>query len=66
MRKFALSLAVLALVAAPAFAGKYNKVISVGDRAPDISGIPAIETPRLERSTICSAISAGTAEQEQT
>jgi thiol-disulfide isomerase/thioredoxin len=43
MRKFALSLAVLALVAAPAFAGKYNKVISVGDKAPDISGIPAVE-----------------------
>jgi len=43
MRKFALSLAVLALVAAPAFAGKYNKVVSVGDKAPDISGIPAVE-----------------------
>ena len=43
MRKFALSLAVLALVAAPAFAGKYNKVISVGDKAPDISGVPALE-----------------------
>jgi thiol-disulfide isomerase/thioredoxin len=43
MRKFALSLAVLALVASPVFAGKYNKVISVGDKAPGISGIPAIE-----------------------
>lgn len=43
MRKFALSLAVLALVATPAFAGKYNKVVSVGDKAPDISGIPAVE-----------------------
>jgi thiol-disulfide isomerase/thioredoxin len=43
MRKFALSLAVLALVAAPAFAGKYNKAVSVGDKAPDISGIPAVE-----------------------
>jgi thiol-disulfide isomerase/thioredoxin len=43
MRKFALSLAVLALVAAPAFAGKYNKVVSVGEKAPDISGIPAVE-----------------------
>jgi len=43
MRKFALSLAVLALVALPVFAGKYNRVISVGDKAPDISGIPAVE-----------------------
>ncbi len=43
MRKFALSLVVLSLVAIPAFAGKYNKVISVGDKAPDFSGIPAIE-----------------------
>jgi alkyl hydroperoxide reductase subunit AhpC len=36
-----LSLAVLALVASPAFAGKYNKVVSVGDKAPPFSGIPA-------------------------
>jgi Redoxin len=43
MRKFALSLVVLSLVAVPAFAGKYNKVISVGDKAPDFSGIPAVE-----------------------
>jgi len=43
MRKFALSLVVLSLVAIPVFAGKYNKVISVGDKAPDISGIPAIQ-----------------------
>jgi len=43
MRKIALSLVVLSLVAIPAFAGKFNKVISVGDKAPDFSGIPAIE-----------------------
>ena len=43
MRKVALSLVVLSLVAIPAFAGKYNKVVSVGDKAPDFSGIPAIE-----------------------
>jgi len=43
MRKIALSLVVLSLVAMPAFAGKYNKVISVGDKAPDFSGVPAIE-----------------------
>jgi peroxiredoxin len=43
MRKMLLSLAVLALVASPAFAGKYNKVVSVGDKAPDFAGIPATE-----------------------
>jgi len=42
MRKIALSLVVLSLVAVPAFAGKYNKVITVGQKAPDFSGIPAI------------------------
>jgi len=43
MRKLFLSLAALALVASPAFAGKYNKAISVGDKAPTFSGIPATE-----------------------
>jgi len=43
MRKFALSLAVLALVAVPVFAGKYNKVITVGQKAPDFSGLPAVQ-----------------------
>jgi len=37
-----LSLAGLALIAAPVFAGQYNKVISVGDKAPVFSGIPAV------------------------
>jgi peroxiredoxin len=41
MRKMILSLAVLALVASPAFAGKYNKVVSAGDKAPAFAGIPA-------------------------
>ena len=41
MRKMFLSLAVLALVASPALAGKYNKAVSVGDKAPAFSGIPA-------------------------
>ena len=41
MRKMVLTLAGLALVASPAFAGKYNKVVSVGDKAPTFSGIPA-------------------------
>jgi peroxiredoxin len=42
MRKILLSFFALALVAAPAFAGKYNKSVSVGDKAPDFSGIPAV------------------------
>ena len=43
MRKFALSLAALALIASPALAGKYNKVINIGQKAPEISGLPAVE-----------------------
>jgi len=42
MRKFALSLVVLSLVAVPVFAGKYNRFITVGQKAPDFSGIPAV------------------------
>ncbi len=42
MRKWILSLAALALIASPAFAGKYNKVISVGDKAPEITALPAV------------------------
>jgi len=42
MRKMVLTLAGLALIASPAFAGKYNKVVSVGDKAPTFSGIPAV------------------------
>jgi peroxiredoxin len=43
MRKVLLSLVVVSLVALPAFAGKYNRVISVGQKAPDFSGIPAVQ-----------------------
>jgi peroxiredoxin len=43
MRKLFLSLAGLALIASPAFAGKFNKVIDVGDKAPAFSGIPAVD-----------------------
>ena len=43
MRKFLLSLVVVSLIAIPAFAGKYNKVISVGQKAPDFAGLPAVE-----------------------
>jgi thiol-disulfide isomerase/thioredoxin len=41
MRKLFLSLAGLALIATPAFAGKFNKAVSVGEKAPTFSGIPA-------------------------
>jgi peroxiredoxin len=44
MRKMVLTLAGLALIASPAFAGKYNKVVSVGDKAPTFSGIPASQS----------------------
>ncbi|WP_435017085.1 redoxin domain-containing protein [Tundrisphaera sp. TA3] len=43
MRQWFLSLAALALVASPAFAGKFNKVLSIGDKAPAIAGIPAVD-----------------------
>ena len=41
MRKLFLSLAGLALIASPALAGKYNTKVSVGEKAPTFSGIPA-------------------------
>jgi len=45
MRKMLLSVAVLALVVSPALAkpGKYNKVVSVGEKAPDFSGLAAYD-----------------------
>lgn len=42
MRKLFLSAAVLALAVAPAMAGKYNSKLSIGDKAPDFSGVQAI------------------------
>jgi len=42
MRNWILSLAGLALFAGTSLAGEYNKVISVGDKAPAFSGIPAV------------------------
>ena len=43
MRKLFLSLAALALIVSPAFAGpgKYNKVVGPGEKAPSFDGIPA-------------------------
>jgi peroxiredoxin len=44
MRKWILSLAVLALAAGTALAGpgKYNRVVAPGDKAPSFSGLPAV------------------------
>jgi len=42
MRTMFLSLAVLALIVSPVAAGEYNKVISVDQKAPTFSGIPAV------------------------
>jgi len=41
MRKMILSLAVLAMVSTSAFAGQFNKVVSVGEKAPAFSDLPA-------------------------
>jgi peroxiredoxin len=43
MRRVVLSLVAIAAVALPAWAGKFNKVVSVGDKAPTFSGLPAID-----------------------
>ena len=50
MRKILLSLAVVAL-AVPVFADHFNKVVKVGDKAPDFSGIPAV-SPSGEQSSL--------------
>lgn len=42
MRKAVLSLVAVAVIAVPALAGKYNKAVSVGDKAPTFSGLPAV------------------------
>ena len=52
MRKFVLSLAVLALVASPALAGKYNKAVEVGQKAPEFSGIPAFNPTSGEMTSL--------------
>jgi len=43
MRKSVLTLAALALFATPALAGKYNKKIEIGQKAPDFSGVAAVD-----------------------
>jgi len=42
MRKVLLSLVAISAIAIPALAGKFNKKVSVGDKAPTFSGLPAI------------------------
>jgi len=42
MRKVLLSLVAISAIAIPALAGKFNKVVSVGDKAPTFSGLPAV------------------------
>jgi peroxiredoxin len=42
MRKVLLSLVAVSLVAIPALAGKFNKKVSVGEKAPTFSGLPAV------------------------
>jgi thiol-disulfide isomerase/thioredoxin len=46
MRKWILSLAGLALLSGTAFAGQFNKVISVGDKSPAIADIPAVQVDK--------------------
>ena len=61
MRKFALSLVVLSLIALPAIAGKYNKVISIGDKAPNSAAFrpsrmgqtPACRSPTSRKTLSC-------------
>ena len=43
MRQWTLSLAALALFTGVAFAGKYNTALSIGDKAPAIAGVPAVD-----------------------
>src|SRR5271165_1259812 len=50
MRKILLGLAVVAL-AVPVFADHFNKIVKVGDKAPDFSGIPAV-SPSGEQSSL--------------
>jgi peroxiredoxin len=42
MRKVVLSLVAISAIALPALAGRFNKVVSVGDKAPTFSGLPAV------------------------
>jgi peroxiredoxin len=50
MRKIVLTLAALALIVTPALAGKYNKKINIGQKAPDFSGVAAIDAKGTDTS----------------
>ena len=54
MRKLLLGLAAAALIASPAFAGKYNKTVSVGEKAPAFEGIPAVKGEAESKLTLSS------------
>ncbi len=51
MRKLVLGLFAVALAASPVWAGEYNKKVSVGQKAPSFSGIPAT-TPGGEEASV--------------
>lgn len=52
MRKLVLSLMTLALFASPAMAGEFNKKIDIGQQAPEIANIEAVDIPNLDLSKI--------------
>jgi peroxiredoxin len=58
MLKFALGLVVLSMVALPSIAGpgKYNKAVSAGDKAPEFSGLPAVDSNGADTSLTLSDI----------
>ena len=58
MRKFAMGLVVLSLIAMPAIGGpgKYNKAVGVGDKAPDFAGLPAVSADGSDTSLTLSDI----------
>jgi peroxiredoxin len=43
MRQWTLSLAVVALIAGTTFAGKFNTKLGIGDKAPAIAALPAVD-----------------------
>jgi peroxiredoxin len=42
MRKVLLTVVAIGAIGIPALAGKFNKVVSVGDKAPTFTGLPAV------------------------
>lgn len=52
MRQWILSLAAVALVASPVLAGKYNKVVSVGDKAPAAAPFQAVSADGSKETSV--------------